>query len=103
MGIWFILLAPFFIMKMVFGNRRRREEEDEEVGSGTYYGYEGEEEEEEDEHENEGDGGDGNKKPKRTKHPCENMSQGLEEGKEMEPPNLYSPIVTKLTQVHIPA
>lgn len=103
MGIWFILLVPFFIMMMVLGNWWS-EEEDEEVGSGTYRGEEGEEEEEEE-----------RKKrmmkmrvmavmeriPKRTEHPCGNMSQSLEEGQGVEPPNLYAPIVTKLTRVHI--
>ena len=31
--------------------------------------------------------------PKRTKHPCKNMSQSLEEGEGVEPQNLHAPIV----------
>ena len=57
MGIWVILLVPFFILMRVLGKRRRNEEEDEEVGSGTYHGgEEEEEEEEEDDDEHEGGG-----------------------------------------------
>ena len=95
MGLWFILLVPFIILMVVVGNRRRKEEEDEEVGSGTYHGEEEEEEEGEEERESQ-------RKPKRTPHPCGNMSQGRQELKGVEPPNLFAPIVTRNTQVHIP-
>ena len=40
--------------------------------------------------------------PKRTHHPCRNMSQSREEPKGVEPPNLFARIVKTFTQVHIP-
>ena len=46
--------------------------------------------------------GKAERKPKRTPHPCGNMSQGRQELEGVEPPNLFAPIVTKHTQVHIP-
>ena len=79
-------------MMVVLGNRSQREsdeEEDEEVGSGgpTYRGGEGEEEDE--------DSSDDDHDVRRTKNylPYGNMSQGLEEGKGVEPLNSYVPFV----------
>ena len=46
--------------------------------------------------------GKAERKPKRTPHPCGNMSQGRQELEGVEPPNLFAPIVTRHTQVHIP-
>ena len=42
------------------------------------------------------------RKPKRTPHPCGNMSQGREEEEGLEPPNLFAPIVKRHTRVHLP-
>ena len=42
------------------------------------------------------------RKPKRTPHPCGNMSQGKQELEGVEPKILFAPIVKRHTQVHIP-
>jgi hypothetical protein len=72
MGMWFILLVPFFNVMVELGNQNTSDDEEElEVGSGTYRGEE-EEMEGDDDHETDSDDG---QKHKETSTPLWNVTK----------------------------
>jgi uncharacterized membrane protein len=100
MSMWYVILVPFFIMMVVVGNSyQNTHDSEEEIEVDNT--YQGEEEGMEGDVNNENDSVMIPKKTKRSTHLCGSMSQGLGEGKGVEPQNLYATIVIQNTQVPI--
>ena len=85
MGLWIILLVPFVILMMVIGvgGGMRERMKKWEVAHTMERKRRSKTE----------------RKPKRTPHPCGNVTRQEVEG--VEPPNLFAPIVKRHRQVHI--